>query len=319
MARQMANEAFEKRLDDIAMGSNDYKLYQHYLQNISLQTVQLREILREILNRGKERVWLRNQSQGNLDDSKLVDGLSGERMIFKKRGYSERHISADASVLRHDGDEGAPPKKRIQFVMDVSGSMMRFNGYDRRLERMLEASLLIMESLPRSGPPPPGEVAGTVTGSSTDANDAELAELIEYSITGHSGETAQELFVDFPVPESATWSESESGGGEGSEQWSAAVGKGADELLGAMGLRMKKNTRSNKRRARIPDGLLDEKDRMSALEKMVAHTQFCMPGDHTLEATDKAIDRVLYGAEEGDNLHRMVRVLWCVFVCFFEC
>ena len=39
-------------------------------------------------------------------------------------------------------------KTKVQFVVDVSGSMIRFNGLDRRLERMLETTLMIMQSLP---------------------------------------------------------------------------------------------------------------------------------------------------------------------------
>ncbi len=130
-----------------------------------------------------------------MDDSKLVDGLSGERLVFKRRGYSDNSLADQTNT----SDDGPAPKKRIQFVMDVSGSMMRFNGMDRRLERMLEASLLIMEALPRKG------LMNTTTeegveedASNNNNNNAELAELLEYSISGHSGDTADELFVDFP-------------------------------------------------------------------------------------------------------------------------
>jgi hypothetical protein len=44
-----------------------------------------------------------------------VDGVAGERLVFKRRGES---------------DEPPSPlgKKRILFVMDISGSMYRFNG-----------------------------------------------------------------------------------------------------------------------------------------------------------------------------------------------
>lgn len=87
-AAAMAKAAFEARLQEIAMGKNDYQMYQHYRQSVALQVAQLKEILAELSSRGKERVWLRNQSQGNLDDSKLVDGLSGDRLVFKRRGYS---------------------------------------------------------------------------------------------------------------------------------------------------------------------------------------------------------------------------------------
>ena len=32
-----------------------------------------------------ERVWLRNQSSGELDDNRLVDGVAGERAVFRRR------------------------------------------------------------------------------------------------------------------------------------------------------------------------------------------------------------------------------------------
>ena len=35
----------------------------------------------------------------------------------------------------------------MKVVVDVSGSMYRFNGHDQRLERMLESALMVMEAL----------------------------------------------------------------------------------------------------------------------------------------------------------------------------
>ena len=37
-------------------------------------------------------------------------------------------------------------RKSIRLVVDVSGSMYRFNGYDGRLDRTLEAVLMVMEA-----------------------------------------------------------------------------------------------------------------------------------------------------------------------------
>lgn len=37
--------------------------------------------------------------------------------------------------------------KRIRICADVSGSMYRFNGVDQRLEKSLEACLMVMEAL----------------------------------------------------------------------------------------------------------------------------------------------------------------------------
>ena len=48
----------------------------------------------------------------------------------------------------HPTQFGSPQllPKRIRLVVDVSGSMYRFNGHDRRLDRMLQAVLMVMEA-----------------------------------------------------------------------------------------------------------------------------------------------------------------------------
>ncbi len=68
---------------------------------------------------------MKRQSHGEIDDTKLIDGVMGDRYIYKRSGTVE---------------EGPIQKpKRLRFVMDCSGSMYRFNGYDERLLRFLEA------------------------------------------------------------------------------------------------------------------------------------------------------------------------------------
>ncbi len=41
--------------------------------------------------------------------------------------------------------DAQPRKKLLRFVVDVSGSMYRFNGQDGRLDRMLETCVMLME------------------------------------------------------------------------------------------------------------------------------------------------------------------------------
>ena len=100
-------------------------------------------MLGEVVRRKRERVWLRNQHHGELDDGKIVDGLAGDRLVFKRRGVLDNSGQRSVSIGDAQGHEEA--RRMVQFVVDVSGSMMRFNGYDGRLERMLETTLMIME------------------------------------------------------------------------------------------------------------------------------------------------------------------------------
>jgi hypothetical protein len=127
---------------------------------------------------------LRHQTHGDLDDSKLVDGLTGDRLVFKRRGVP------DTPNQRTD-NSGDAHRKRLQFVVDVSGSMYRFNGQDRRLERMLEAVLLLMESLPSSS---------KTAGSSESSSPNEEVGNVDYCVSGHSGDSSNIRFLDFGMP-----------------------------------------------------------------------------------------------------------------------
>ncbi|GCC34041.1 hypothetical protein chiPu_0012514 [Chiloscyllium punctatum] len=85
--------------------------------------------------KGKERQWLRHQSIGELDDTKIIDGLTGEKAIYKRRGELEPEL-------------GSPQQKpkRLRLLVDVSGSMYRFNGLDGRLERSMESVCMVLEA-----------------------------------------------------------------------------------------------------------------------------------------------------------------------------
>ena len=66
------------------------------------------------------------QLQGDLDDNKLVDRVTGERRVFRKRGTPDK---------RHGLHQSKP--KRFVFAVDVSASMARMNAWDGRLDRMV--------------------------------------------------------------------------------------------------------------------------------------------------------------------------------------
>lgn len=42
--------------------------------------------------KGKERQWLKNQTYGDLDEAKLIEGITGERSIYRRRGEQDPEV-----------------------------------------------------------------------------------------------------------------------------------------------------------------------------------------------------------------------------------
>ncbi|KAK0097221.1 hypothetical protein PV326_002877 [Microctonus aethiopoides] len=199
-ARDMGVRAFKQRLKDIRMSEYDHKLYSQFSDAVYKQIKSLRVILSSLQAKSNERQWLRHQTSGELDDTKLIEGLTGEKTIYRRR--SEREPEIGAPQLK---------PKRLKLIVDVSGSMYRFNSYDGRLDRELEACVMVMEAF--SG----------------------YEGKFQYDIVGHSGDEYNILFVDHNQPPA------------------------------------------------------DNKQRLEIIKTMHAHSQYCMSGDNTLEATQHAI------------------------------
>eukprot|EP00066_Takifugu_rubripes_P009279 XP_003976079.1 PREDICTED: von Willebrand factor A domain-containing protein 8 isoform X1 [Takifugu rubripes] len=209
-AREMAEKAFKDRLKEIDMSEYDAATYERFSNAVQRQVQSLRVILESLQAKGKERQWLKNQATGELDDAKIIDGLTGEKTIYKRRGELEPEL-------------GSPYQKakRLRVLADVSGSMYRFNGVDSRLERSMEAVCMVMEALEGFEPK------------------------FKYDIVGHSGDGHNiELVKADKIPK-------------------------------------------------------NNKERLKVLKIMHAHSQFCMSGDYTLEATDSSIKDL--AQEEADE------------------
>ncbi|XP_072301028.1 von Willebrand factor A domain-containing protein 8 [Eucyclogobius newberryi] len=209
-AREMAEKAFKDRLKEINMSEYDAEMYERFSSAVRRQVQSLRIILDSLQAKGKERQWLKNQALGELDDAKIIDGLTGEKAIYKRRGEL-------------DPEPGTPQQKpkRLRVLADVSGSMYRFNGMDGRLERSMAAVCMVMEAL------------------------ESYEDKFKYDIMGHSGD-------------------------------------GYDiELV---------------RNDKVPK---NNKERLKVLKTMLAHAQFCMSGDYTLEGTEASIKEL--SKEEADE------------------
>ncbi|XP_055616057.1 von Willebrand factor A domain-containing protein 8 [Toxorhynchites rutilus septentrionalis] len=164
-AREMNRKAFEEKLKEIQMSGYDHKVYMEFSGPVQKQVQQLRVILQALQAKSKERHWQKHQTSGEMDDTKLVEGITGEKNIYKRR-------------VEQDPEPGQPQEKpkRLKLVVDVSGSMYRFNGYDGRLDRQLEAVVMVMEAF--------------------DGFETK----IKYDIVGHSGEAVEIPFINVSNP-----------------------------------------------------------------------------------------------------------------------
>ena len=69
--------------------------------------------------------------------------ISGDLTGLVLGDYLQRAYRALTSYLLWRAAQEKPMPRRLTFVMDVSGSMYRFNGHDGRLNKMLETTCLV--------------------------------------------------------------------------------------------------------------------------------------------------------------------------------
>ncbi|KDQ56692.1 hypothetical protein JAAARDRAFT_207783 [Jaapia argillacea MUCL 33604] len=136
-ARAMAREELARRLEELNMSAGEARGYGAILTAVQAHITQLYDLLENLAAKEEERVWVKRQTDGELDDSRLTEGLTGETTVYKRRGMEKPEM----------GRPQIKPK-RIRFVFDVSGSMYRFQ-YDGRLERSMETAAMLMETFDR--------------------------------------------------------------------------------------------------------------------------------------------------------------------------
>jgi len=162
-SREVKREEWAKFLKKLEMTAHDAEKYENYKVAVKTEVRELRVTLEGLEANESERIWLKNQSTGDLDDSKLIDGLTGERSIYKRR-----------SVQSPESMWQAKPK-RISVVMDMSMSIVRYSA-DGRLQRSLEAATMMLEATKG------------------------LEHRYDLAMSAHSGDTAHLPLVDFGHP-----------------------------------------------------------------------------------------------------------------------
>uniref|UniRef100_H2YJD5 VWFA domain-containing protein n=1 Tax=Ciona savignyi TaxID=51511 RepID=H2YJD5_CIOSA len=165
----------------------------------------VKKAAREVAQKAfKERLREIRMSEFDADMYEKFSSHVRKQVNFKKLNYAH---------LEQPGTPQQKPK-RIRVVMDVSGSMYRFNGLDNRLERTVEAACLVMESFEG------------------------YKEKFKYELWGHSGDGFDIPLVTYEKPPT------------------------------------------------------NNKERLEVMKTMHAHAQFCMSGDHTLEAAEYAVKNI---------------------------
>ena len=164
-ARRMGREALKERLQSIGMTEAEYEEYKRLQERVRPAVAQLRTLLMGLKAAEGERVWVTGQTDGVWDDKKLVEGIVGEKNVYKRRVDSK-----DTNPFQQKY------KKRLVFVLDVSASMYRFNGMDQRLTKLLETTVMIMEAF------------------------AGFEAKLDYAMIGHNGDSDNIPLVNFGAP-----------------------------------------------------------------------------------------------------------------------
>ncbi|KAJ7768600.1 AAA domain-containing protein, partial [Mycena maculata] len=136
-AREMARQELQRRLEELDMSAGEAAGYGQLLSATQAHMVSLYDLLEHLAAKEEERVWVKRQTDGELDDSRLTEGLTGEATVYKRRGMEKPEL----------GRPQIKPK-RIRFIFDLSASMYRFQ-YDGRLQRSMETAVMLMETFER--------------------------------------------------------------------------------------------------------------------------------------------------------------------------
>ncbi|TFK31838.1 AAA domain-containing protein [Crucibulum laeve] len=136
-AREMARQELQRRLEELNMSTAEAKGYGQLLTATQAHMLSLHDLLEHLAAKEEERVWVKRQTDGELDDSRLTEGLTGEATVYKRRGMEKPEL----------GRPQIKPK-RIRFIFDLSASMYRFQ-YDGRLQRSMETAVMLMETFDR--------------------------------------------------------------------------------------------------------------------------------------------------------------------------
>ena len=88
----LKKEEWAKYLKQLEMSEMDFEKYEKYKDAVKTEIRELRVTLEGLEAKQSERVWLKNQSTGDIDDNKIIDALTGEFAALCVIQISRDHI-----------------------------------------------------------------------------------------------------------------------------------------------------------------------------------------------------------------------------------
>lgn len=105
-ARELSRQLYNEKLRELKMSKHDGKVYNDFLDPIRPQIQTLRNVLDSLQSKSEERKWVRHQTSGDLDDGKLIEGLIGDKNVYKMRQDRKPEVG-DPQVLTRKLCQGA--------------------------------------------------------------------------------------------------------------------------------------------------------------------------------------------------------------------
>uniref|UniRef100_A0A0W0GBJ0 ATPase dynein-related AAA domain-containing protein n=1 Tax=Moniliophthora roreri TaxID=221103 RepID=A0A0W0GBJ0_MONRR len=118
-AREMARQELKRRLEELDISATQAKGYGDLLNATQAHMLSLHNLLEHLAAKEEERVWVKRQTDGELDDSRLTEGITGEATVYKRRGMEKPEI----------GRPQVKPK-RIRFIFDLSTDSNTTGGFN---------------------------------------------------------------------------------------------------------------------------------------------------------------------------------------------
>lgn len=77
-SEQLKKEEWSKYLKQLEMTEIDFDKYEKYKEAVKVEIRELRVTLEGLEAQQSERVWMKNQSTGDIDDNKIIDAITGK-------------------------------------------------------------------------------------------------------------------------------------------------------------------------------------------------------------------------------------------------